>query len=42
MYKKMIILMIIIKKDIKNNYNSDNNDLKDEQNHRFEKKETLI
>ena len=42
MYKKMIILMIILSKDIKNNYNSDNNDLKDEQNHRFEKKETLI
>ena len=25
-----------------NKYNSNNNDLKDEQNHRFEKKETLI
>ena len=42
MNKKMIILMIKVSKDIKNNYNSDNNDLKDEQNHRFEKKETLI
>ena len=34
--------MIIISRKKNNNYNTNNNDLKDEQNHRFEKKETFI
>ena len=39
MQKKIVI---IISRNKNNNYNSNNKDLKDEQNHRFEKKETLI
>ena len=34
--------MIIITRNKNNDYNSNNNDLKDGQNHRFEEKETLI
>ena len=34
--------IIIISRNKNNYYNSYNNDLKDEQNHRFKKKETLI
>ena len=34
--------MTIISNNKNNNYNSNNNDLKDGQNHRLEKKETLI
>ena len=33
---------LIIRISKSDHYNSNNNDLKDEQNHRFEKKETLI
>ena len=33
---------LIIRINKSDHYNSNNNDLKDEQNHRFEKKETLI
>ena len=36
------IIAIIISRKKNNKYNSNNNDLKDEQNHTFEKKETLI
>ena len=34
--------MIIITKNKNNDYNSNNNDLQDGQNYRFEEKETLI
>ena len=36
------IITIIISRNKNNKYNSNNNDLKDEQNHRFEKRETLF
>ena len=35
-------MLITISRNKNKNYNSDNNYLKDEQNNRFEKKETLI
>ena len=35
-------MLITISRNKNKNYNSDNNYLKDEQNYRFEKKETLI